>query len=183
MFFRICFQKSVELIELKFDSPLPDSAGSQISPQHYAAGSQIFPLHDAAASQILPLHDAAGSQILPPHDAAGSPPNSLTRRYQCCLNSCVRLYGNGILRSVNIQNMNVLFRPFILCLQWRPVEAQFLVFCELRRFHQRFFCLSIVLEPCVLATVPSPTYIMDSSISRLPFLHVTNLHTGTSFTY
>ncbi len=40
----------MELLELKFDSPL----------------------HDAAASQILPLHDDAGSQILPPHDAAGS---------------------------------------------------------------------------------------------------------------
>jgi hypothetical protein len=62
----------VELLELKFDSPLHYAAGSQILRLHFAAGSQIFPLHDAAASQILPLHDAAGSQILPLHDAAGS---------------------------------------------------------------------------------------------------------------
>jgi hypothetical protein len=52
----------VELLELKFDFPLHDAAGSQISPQYYAAGSQISPLHFAAGSQISPLYEAAGSQ-------------------------------------------------------------------------------------------------------------------------
>ncbi len=61
-FFRICFQ-ICGVIDLKFDSPLHDTAGSQIFPQHYAAGSQISPLHFAAGSQISPLYDAAGSQV------------------------------------------------------------------------------------------------------------------------
>jgi hypothetical protein len=55
--------KFVELLELKFDSPLHDAAGSQISPQHSAAGSQISPLHFSAWSQISPLYDSAGSQV------------------------------------------------------------------------------------------------------------------------
>jgi hypothetical protein len=68
--------------------------------------------------------------------------------------------------------------PVTAC--WSSISP---VLGELRRFLQKYLCLSIVLEPCVLATVPSPSYVMDSSILRLPFLHVTNLHTGTSFTY
>ncbi len=70
-FFLFAF-KFVELFELKFDSPLHDAAGSQISPLQCAAGSQILPLHFAAGSQISPLQCAAGSQILPMHFAAGS---------------------------------------------------------------------------------------------------------------
>ncbi len=62
----------MELLQLKFDSPLHDATGSQISPLHDAVGSQISPLHHAAGSQISPLHHAAGSQISPLHFAAGS---------------------------------------------------------------------------------------------------------------
>ncbi len=60
-FFEFAF-KFVELLELKFYSPLHDASGSQISPQPYAAGIQILPLHFAAGSQISPPRDAAGSQ-------------------------------------------------------------------------------------------------------------------------
>jgi hypothetical protein len=62
--------KFVELLLLKFDSPLHHAAGSQISPLHHVAGSHISPLHHAAGSQISLLHVAAGSQISPLHFAA-----------------------------------------------------------------------------------------------------------------
>jgi hypothetical protein len=59
-FFKFGF-KFVELFYLKFDYPLNDTAGSQISPLHDAVGRQISPLHFAAGGQISLLHDAAGS--------------------------------------------------------------------------------------------------------------------------
>jgi hypothetical protein len=84
----------VDLLQLKFNSPLHDAEGSQTSLLQNAAASKIFPLHfatercdsllhlalesqilllqNAAESQILPPYDAAGSQILPLDDAAGS---------------------------------------------------------------------------------------------------------------
>jgi hypothetical protein len=50
--------KFVELLQLKFDSPLYHAAGSQISQLHHAAGSQIFLLHFAAESCDSLLHFA-----------------------------------------------------------------------------------------------------------------------------
>ncbi len=58
VFFKFGF-KFLELLQLKFDSPLHTVAGSKISPLHHTAGSQISPLHFAAGSLIFPLHFAA----------------------------------------------------------------------------------------------------------------------------
>jgi hypothetical protein len=68
-FFQIWFQNR-GVLKSKFDSPLYDAAGSQISPLHDAAGSKISPLHYAVESQISPLHFAARSQIFARHFTA-----------------------------------------------------------------------------------------------------------------
>ncbi len=84
--------KFVELLQLKFDSPLHHTAGSQISPLHYATGVRfrrcisqrgvksshcIFQRRGVTPCCILywrirfSAQNAAGSQFLPLHDAAG----------------------------------------------------------------------------------------------------------------
>jgi hypothetical protein len=64
MFVKFAF-KFVKSFELKFDFPLHEAEGSQISPLHYATGNQISPPHFAMGSQTQtsPLHDAVGSQV------------------------------------------------------------------------------------------------------------------------